>query len=118
MGRNVRCSIGRPGLAPWCQRPSAKASVVPYRGMLRTIEGVYREGKVELAERPNDVGEEVPVLVTFLEPRRVDLRVHGINEAHSAELRARLSTFAADWDGVEMDVYDDYDNARARLQTR
>lgn len=43
---------------------------------MRTIEGVYREGKVELAERPNDVGEEVPVLVTFLEPRRVDLRAH------------------------------------------
>lgn len=84
--------------------------------MLRTIEGVYREGKVELAERPDDVGEEVPVLVTFLESRRVDLRAHGIDEAHAAGLRARLSTFATDWDGAEMDVYDDYDTARARLQ--
>ena len=84
--------------------------------MLRTIEGVYREGKVELAEQPNDVGEEVPVLVTFLEPHRVDLRTHGIGEAHSAELRARLSAFAEDWVGAEMDVYDDYDTARARLQ--
>ena len=85
--------------------------------MLRTIEGIYREGKVELAERPNDVGEEVPVLVTFLEqPHRVDLRAHGIDEAHAAELRARLSTFATDWDGAEMDVYDDYDTARAKLQ--
>jgi len=84
--------------------------------MLRTIEGVYREGKVELTERPNDVGEEVPVLVTFLESHRLDLRAHGIDEAHAAELRARLSTFATDWDGAEMDVYDDYDTARARLQ--
>jgi hypothetical protein len=85
--------------------------------MLRTIKGIYREGKVELAERPNDVGEEVPVLVTFLEPHRVDLRAHGIDETRAAELRARLlSTFAADWDGAEMDVYDDYDTARARLQ--
>ena len=41
---------------------------------------------------------------------------HGIDEAHAAELRARLSTFAADWDGAEMDVYDDYDASRARLQ--
>ena len=90
--------------------------VVVFRGMLRTIEGVYREGKVELAERPNDVGEEVPVLVTFLEPHRVDLRAHGIDKTRAAELRARLSTFAADWDGAEMDVYDDYDTARARLQ--
>jgi hypothetical protein len=84
--------------------------------MLRTIEGVYREGKVELAEPQNDVGEEVPVLVTFLESHRVDLRAHGVDEAHAAELRARLSTFATDWDGAEMDVYDDYDNTRARLQ--
>jgi hypothetical protein len=84
--------------------------------MLRTIEGVYREGKVELAERPNDLGEEVPVLVTFLESHRVDLKAYGINEAHAAELRARLSTFAADWDGTEMDVYDDYDTTRDRLQ--
>jgi len=83
--------------------------------MLRTIEGVYREGKVELAERPDGVGEAVPVLVTFLEARRVDLHARGIDEAHAAELRARLATFAADWDGAEMDVYDDYDSARAKL---
>jgi hypothetical protein len=84
--------------------------------MLRTIEGVYREGKIELTERPDGVGEEAPVLVTFLEPHRVDLRAHGIDEAHAAELRARLSTFAPDWDEAEMDVYDNYDVARARLQ--
>ncbi len=83
--------------------------------MLRTIEGVYREGKVELAERPDGVGEAVPVLVTFLEARRVDLRSRGIEEAHAAELRARLATFAADWDGAEMGVYDDYDSVRAKL---
>jgi hypothetical protein len=87
--------------------------------MLKTIEGVYREGKVELAERPDglaELDEEVPVLVTFLESHRVDLRAHGIDEAHAAELRARLSTFATDWDGAEMDAYDNYDAARARLQ--
>jgi len=70
-----------------------------------------------LAERQNDVGEDVPVLVTFLESHRLDLRAHGVYEAHAAELRTRLSTFAADWDGAEMDIYDDYDNARARLQS-
>jgi hypothetical protein len=86
--------------------------------MLKTIEGVYREGKVELTERPDGVGEEVPVLVTFLDSHRVDLRAHGIGEAHAAELRARLSTFATDWDGAEMDVYDNYDTARANLQAR
>jgi hypothetical protein len=30
-----------------------------------TIKGVYRGGKVEFSERPEGVGEEVPVFVTF-----------------------------------------------------
>jgi hypothetical protein len=30
-----------------------------------TIKGVYRGGKVEFSEQPEDVGEDVPVLVTF-----------------------------------------------------
>jgi hypothetical protein len=84
--------------------------------MLKTIEGIYREGKVELAERPEGVGDEVPVLVTFLPPHRIDLRAHGIDEIQAADLRARLKTFAADWDDAEMDAYDDYDSARAKLQ--
>jgi hypothetical protein len=86
--------------------------------MLRTIEGVYREGKIELAERPYGLGEAVPVLVTFLEARRVDLQARGIDEAHASDLRARLATFAADWDQAEMDAYDDYDSARAKLSER
>jgi hypothetical protein len=86
--------------------------------MLRTIEGVYHNGKVELAEVPSDVHEEMRVLVTFLEPQPIDLRVRGIDEGHAAELRARLATFAEDWDSPEMAVYDDYDAAKARLQTR
>lgn len=83
---------------------------------MKTIEGVYREGKVELAERPEGVGDEVPVLVTFLPPHRIDLKAQGIDEFQAADLRARLKTFAADWDDAEMDVYDDYDTAKARLQ--
>lgn len=99
--------------------------------MLRTIEGVYRNGKVELTEVPSDVREEMRVLATFLEPQSIDLRARGIensavpktaaplkHEAHAAELRARLATFAEDWDSPEMAVYDDYDAAIARLQTR
>jgi len=86
--------------------------------MLRTLEGVYRNGKAELAEVPKDVCDEMRVLVTFLEPQATDLRARGIDEAHAAELRARLATFAEDWDSPEMAVYDDYDSAKARLQTR
>jgi hypothetical protein len=35
---------------------------------LVTVEGIYRDGKVELAERPDSVGETARVLVTFLPP--------------------------------------------------
>jgi hypothetical protein len=86
--------------------------------MLRTIEGVYRNGKVELTEVPSDVRDEIRVLVTFLEPQPIDLRARGIDEAHAAELRALLATFAEDWDSPEMAVYDDYDVAKARIQKR
>jgi hypothetical protein len=86
--------------------------------MLKTIEGVYRNGKVELTEVPKDVRDETRVLVTFIEPQAIDLRARGIDEAHAAELRARLAMFAEDWDSPQMAVYDDYDTAKARLQTR
>ena len=95
--------------------------------MLRTIEGVYRNGKVELTEVPSDARDETPVLVTFLEPVSAaaeaaaplkQSRARGIDESHAAELRARLATFAEDWESPEMAIYDDYDAASARLQAR
>jgi hypothetical protein len=45
---------------------------------LLTVEGIYRDGKVELTERPSHVDESTRVLVTFLpsdgagEPLRKD----------------------------------------------
>ena len=33
--------------------------------MLKSVEGIYKDGKVELLERPDDV-QEARVLVTFL----------------------------------------------------
>jgi len=86
--------------------------------MLKTLEGVYRNGKVELAEVPKDVCDETRVLVTFLEPQATELRARGIDEVHAAEMRARLAMFAEDWDSPEMAVYDDYDAAKACMQTR
>ena len=50
--------------------------------MLHSVEGIYRDGKVELKER-------------------------GIDAALAAELRGRMQAFAEDWDRAEMDVYDD-----------
>ena len=73
--------------------------------MLKTVEGIYRDGKVELLETPPEV-DPSRVIVTFL-PRNgvVDLRDRGIDEAQAADLRARFGSFAEDWDRPEMDVY-------------
>lgn len=71
-----------------------------------TVEGVYSDGKVELSEIPSSVGQ-ARVLVTFLEPKLIDLAARGINEEQAADLRSRLSTFAEDWNRPEMDIYDE-----------
>ena len=81
--------------------------------MLTSVEGVYRGGKIELSELPEDVGEGGRVIVTFVEPRGVALRERGIDEARAAKLRDSLAAFAEDWESPEMGIYDDYDAARA-----
>ena len=86
--------------------------------MSKTIEGIYRDGKIDLSETPNDVCEGTRVIVTFLPPGSMDLREHGIDKAQAAELRARLACFAEDWESPEMDIYDNYDEEKSKLQTR
>lgn len=72
--------------------------------MLKSIEGVYRQGRIELLESlPPDM--EGKVIVTFLSAGAVDLAERGIDEQQAADLRHRLKPFAEDWDRPEMDVY-------------
>jgi hypothetical protein len=71
--------------------------------------GIYRNGRVELTERPPNVPEDTNVIVTFPEPGDVDLHAHGLAPEHAVGLRARLATFAVEWDSAEMDAYDNYD---------
>jgi len=75
--------------------------------MLISIEGVYRNGQIVLKEPPSEVQTETPVIVTFMDARKVDLREQGIGAAQAGELRAALATFE-DWNEPEMDVYNDY----------
>ncbi len=73
--------------------------------MLKSVEGLYRDGKVELLEpAPDDA--QGKVIVTFLSSESIDLAERGIGEEQAADLRQRLSAFAEDWDRAEMDVYD------------
>ena len=73
--------------------------------MLKSLEGVYRDGKIELLE-PAPPNAEGRVIVTFLPSQTVDLAGRGINREQAADLRHRLGAFAADWDRPEMDIYD------------
>ena len=57
-------------------------------------QNVRREGSARFSNAGND------------QKKTVDLRTHGISREQAADLRARLSTFAEDWNDPAMDVYD------------
>jgi hypothetical protein len=74
--------------------------------VIKSVEGTYRDGRVELLEKVDEPGPR-RVIVTFLpEARRVDLEQRGISAEQAETLRARLNTFAEDWDRPDMDAYD------------
>jgi hypothetical protein len=82
--------------------------------LLRSVEGVYRDGKIELSDLPKGMPDGTRVIVTFIETDRIGLRERGMNEARAAEVRAQLQTFTEDWDSPDMAIYDDYDAAKAK----
>ncbi len=73
--------------------------------MLTSIEGMYRNGKIELVNVPLGIPENTPVIITFLESIYLNLPSRGIDEEQAADLRGRLATFAKEWDSPEMDMY-------------
>jgi hypothetical protein len=74
--------------------------------MVQSVEGVYRNGQVELLE-PAPTSDETRVIVTFLaNGSEVDLKERGIDPEQAADLRARLRSFDEDWRRPEMDAYD------------
>ena len=83
--------------------------------MLTTVEGIYRNGQVELVENPNNLLEGTRVIVTFLETKTIDLASQGINKNQAEILRTSLASFAEDWNSSEMSIYDDYDATKAKL---
>jgi hypothetical protein len=75
--------------------------------MVKPVEGVYRNGRVELLE-PLAEAEGSRVIVTWVRPTGpVDLRERGIDETQAAGLRRRLAPFVEHWDRPEMVVYDE-----------
>jgi hypothetical protein len=62
--------------------------------MIKTVEGIYQGGKVELAEQPEVTGDRVQVLVTFL-------GVGNIDPTKLRQLIDQLETIAALQQGFE-----------------
>jgi hypothetical protein len=62
--------------------------------MLKTIAGVYQDGQIELNEPPQDISDRAQVLVTFLEPGKVD-------PATLRQLIDRIETIAGIQQGFE-----------------
>lgn len=85
--------------------------------MLQSVEGIYRDGKVELLEMPSHLSENERVIVTFLKTETVSVETEEqkLNRKEMSDLRSRLETFAEDWESPEMAIYDQYDNAKSSL---
>ncbi len=83
--------------------------------MLTSVEGFYRNGRVELTEQPKDIPEGTSVIVTFVGSNNIDLESQGIDRDQAKILRENLATFSDDWDSDEMGIYDNYDAAKANI---
>jgi hypothetical protein len=107
--------LSKEGLTARCRQAKSENDLKrPSNSEQNWVTGIYRNGKVELAELPPQMGENARVIVTFLGTGEVDLAAQGISTEQAAELRARLQTFAEDWDSPEMSIYDDYDANKAK----
>jgi hypothetical protein len=58
---------------------------------------------------PKEREEFVQEVLRRVQPRDgdIELKERGIDEAHAADLRARLKTFAEDWERPEAAIYDE-----------
>ena len=62
--------------------------------MLKTVEGIYQNGQIQLTELPQDVSNDTQVLVTFLEPGK-------LNSTKLRQLIEQLETISGIQQGFE-----------------
>jgi hypothetical protein len=67
---------------------------------LLTVEGIYKDGKVELTERPDHVDEAARVLVTFLPPNGSRENTMMVEGQHRETLRQQA--FARMKEGIHL----------------
>ena len=68
-----------------------------------TLEGVYRDGKVEFAEMPPEAPAEARVLITFLPANGASQRTRtAANEANETQEALRQRAFAQMKEGIPL----------------
>jgi hypothetical protein len=79
--------------------------------MIQTVEGIFRNGKVELLEEPQNIGE-ARVIVTFLPGPPGSAAGSSFTPEEIADLRGKLEAWEEDWNAPGMEAYDDYEARR------
>jgi len=82
--------------------------------MIQSVEGIFRNGKIELLETPQVVGD-ARVIVTFLSSSAVQEGDPVCTPEEEAELRGKLAAWEADWNAPGMEAYNDYKARRGEL---
>ena len=79
--------------------------------MIQTVEGIFRNGKVELLEEPQNI-DEARVIVTFLPGVSGPAAGAPFTPEEIADLRGKLEAWVEDWNAPGMEAYDDYQAQR------
>jgi hypothetical protein len=79
--------------------------------MIQTVQGIFRDGKVELLEKPTNI-QEARVIVTFLPGDLVAVGEPSFTSEELADLRGKLEAWEEDWNAPGMEAYDDYEARR------
>ena len=79
--------------------------------MIQSVEGIFRNGQVELLEDPPITGE-ARVIVTFLPDPLGPASGPSFTPEEVADLRGKLAAWEKDWDAPGMEAYDDYEARR------
>lgn len=80
---------------------------------MTTVEGIYYNGRVELAQLPPNIADGARVIVTFIDAEKMDSTGCDVDLTQLEFLRVSLATFAEDWNSPVMSVYDNYDAAKS-----
>ncbi len=82
--------------------------------MNQTVDGILRNGKVELLEEPRDV-REARVIVTFLPDVPLCSESSAPSPDEIADLHGKLAAWQEDWNAPGMEAYNDYETRRCGI---